>query len=263
MDLEWERDCFGTGEDMRREALEMLRQGRQARPFAVTEERLPALPEAVHRYLRSVGVTGKEAIRTVHLKQKGFLRLREGQKWLPLSAEQYFTTDPPAFVWHARVKSLPCVSISVTDMFAHGHGRLRAKLFSAIKITDAHGPEVDQGELLRYLAETVWFPTSWLSDDIRWEGIDAHSAKAILSHAGLTVAAVFHFNDEGQLDGVRAERYREENGKFALRSWSGQMEDYREVAGIRIPMKVRVSWHLETGEFTCFWAELTEIEYNI
>lgn len=248
---------------MREEAIELLREGRQARPFVILDEHLLGLPEAVQRYLRWAGVVGKEAVPTVRLKQKGFLRLREGQKWLRLKAEQYFTSSPPAFVWYARVRSFPGVTMSVTDVFTRGHGRLRAKLLSFIKIADAKGPEVDQGELLRYLAETIWFPTVWLSDYIQWEGIDARSARTTLSQAGLTVAAVFHFNDEAQLDRVTADRYREENGKFALRRWSGRLEDYREVGGMRIPMKVEVSWQLDSAEFTCFRAEIAEIEYNI
>lgn len=189
--------------------------------------------------------------------------MKEGEKWLPLTAEQYFTTSPPGFVWNARVRSFPFLSISVTDMFLRGHGRLRAKLLSLIKIADAQGPEVDQGELLRYLAETVWFPTVWLSDQIQWEGIDARSAKATLSHAALTVAAVFQFDEEAQVNRVTAERFREENGKFVLRRWSGRLDNYREITGMRIPMNAEVTWCMDSGDFTCFRAEITEIEYNI
>lgn len=248
---------------MRQETIELLREARQAQPFAIADEHLKGLPETVQRYLRWAGVVGKEAVRTVRLKQKGFLRLREGQKWLPMAAEQYFTACPPAFVWYARVRAFPGVTISVKDMFARGQGKLRANVLSVIKLADANGPEVDQGELLRYLAETIWFPTVWLSDYIQWEDVDTRSARATLSLADLTVAAVFHFDGEAQLNGVTAARYRQENGKFALRKWSGQVKDYQHVGGIRIPMKVQASWHLDSGEFACFQARITEIEYNV
>jgi len=248
---------------MRAEAVELLRGGRQARPFVITDEHLIGLPEAVQHYLRSVGIVGKEAIRTLRLKQRGFFRMKEGGRWLPLAAEQYFTTSPPGFVWYARVQTLPLVTISVADSFLDGHGKVLAKLLSLITVADASGPEVDQGALLRYLAEIIWFPTAWLSDCIQWESIDAHSAKATLRHAGLKESAVVHFNEDGLADQVTAERYRIENGKFALRKWSGRAEDYREVGGMRIPMKVEVVWHLDTGDFSYFRAEITEIEYNI
>lgn len=248
---------------MRPEIRKLLREGQQGRPFVIMEEHLLGLPEPIRRYLQWAGVVGKEAIRTVRLKQKGFLRMKEGQKWLPLTAEQYFTTSPPGFVWHARVRPLPFLNISVTDRFVNSHGRLQAKLSSLISMADAKGPEVDQGELLRYLAEMIWFPTAWLSQYIEWKEIDEHSAQTILRHVSLTVAAVLHFDERGQVVQITAERYREEDGKFILRPWSGQVEDYREVGGMMIPMKAEVSWHLESGDFTCFRAEITEIEYNL
>ena len=73
------------------------------------------------------------------------------------------------------------------------------KLLSIITLANEHGPEVDQGELLRYLAEIVWFPTAWLSDYIQWEAIDAQSAKATIILPNNTVAAVLHFNEKGQM----------------------------------------------------------------
>lgn len=253
-----------TGEDiMRQDAHELLRLGRQTQPFVSTDEHLLKLPNTVQRYLRTVGVIGKEAIRTVRLKQKGHLRMKEGEKWLPLTAEQYFTTSPPGFVWHARVRLFPLLNISVTDMFVNGHGRLKAKLLSLVTMADATGPQVDQGELLRYLAEMIWFPTAWLSQYIEWKEIDEHSAQAILGHANLTVAAVLHFNKGSQVVQITAERYREENGKFVLRRWSGRLDNYREISGMRIPMNAEVTWCMDSGDFTCFRAEITEIEYNI
>ncbi len=149
---------------MRQEVLQLLAEGRRARPFVILDEHLFRLPEPAQRYLRRAGVAGKEVMRTVRLKQKGLLRMKEGQKWLLLDAEQYFTTQPPAFAWYANVRRFPFLTFSVADMFLHGHGWLQAKPYSLITIADAKGPEVDQGELLRYLAETIWFPTACLSD---------------------------------------------------------------------------------------------------
>jgi len=248
---------------MRAEAAELLRKGRQARSFVITEEHLAGLPGAVQRYLRGVGVAGQEAVRTLRLKQKGFFRTKPGGKWLPMTAEQYFATSPPAFLWYGRVQALPLFSISAVDSFLDSHGKMLVKFLSLIRVVDASGPEVDQGALLRYLAEIIWFPTAWLSGCIQWESTDAHSAKATLRHAGLTVSAVLHFNEDGLLDQVTAERYWVENGKFALRHWSGRVEDYREVGGMRIPMKVEVLWHLDTGDFSYFRAEITGTEYNL
>ena len=70
----------------------------------VTPEMLQDLPEPVRRYLTYTGVVGKPWIDTVYLKQAGRFRQGADRPWMPLSAEEYYTTDPPALVWNARFK---------------------------------------------------------------------------------------------------------------------------------------------------------------
>ncbi len=247
---------------IRNQALELLQHGEQAPPVLITEAHLIGLPEPTQRYLSYAQVVGKETIRTVRLKQKGFMRQQPGQKWLPLVAEQYFTTNPPAFLWHGTIHPFPLVSMSATDRFSDGHGNMLIKLLSFVTLADARGPEMDQGALLRYLAEIAWFPTAWLSDDIQWQAIDAQSVKATIRHRSVTASAVLYVNEQGQLTHLTAERYMEEHGHYRLEPWSGQYKEYQEVSGMRIPTKVEVTWHLAAGDFTWFRVELTEIEYN-
>ena len=208
------------------------------------------MPEPVQQYLRAVGVVGRQSIRTARLEQKGVFR--RGDNWLPFTADQYFTTNPPGFVWQAKVQFLPMLNFSVTDMFVNGHGRLQAKLLSFFKVADARGPETDQGELLRYLAEIAWFPTGWLSPYIEWESMDQCSAKATLRLSGLSVSAVVHFDDEYRLSRVTAERHMEEASRFPLREWSGQMSDYRPIAGLLVPFRATATWHLASGDLEYF-----------
>jgi len=58
-----------------------------------------------------------------------------------------------------------------------------------ITIADATGDEIDQGTLVRYLNEMMWFPTAYLNDYIQWEPIDSGSAKATISWQGLSASA--------------------------------------------------------------------------
>ena len=151
----------------------------------------------------------------------GIFRMKTGQRWLPFMADQSFSTDPPAFVWKARIQFLPLVNLSVTNRFVNGRGRLQAKLLSLLSVADAKCPEVDQGELLRFLAETAWFPTAWLSHYLEWESVDAHTAKVTMRISGLAVSAARHFDDESRLCSVTAQRYIIETGRFLLRDWQG------------------------------------------
>ena len=244
------------------EAFELLQQGEQAQPDLITQAQVLGLPEVTQRYLSYAQVVGKEAIRSVRLKQQGFMRMQPGQKLLPIVAEQYYTTTPPAFLWHGTIQPFPLASISATDRFADGHGNMSVKLLSFIPLANAHGPEMDQGELQRYLGEMVWFPTAWLSDAIEWQAIDAHSVQATMREPGVTASAVLHVNEQGQLTHVTADRYMEEHGHYRLAPWSVQVQKYQEVNGMRIPTRVEVTWHLASGEFNWFRCQITEIEYN-
>jgi len=245
-----------------KEALALLQKSEQTPPGLITQVQMVGLPEPVQRYLSYAQVVGKEPIRTVHLKQQGFMRMQPGQKWLPMVAEQYVTTTPPAFLWYTTIQPFPLVSISGTDQFSDGHGNMRIKLLSSIPLGNARGPEMDQGELQRYLLEMAWYPTAWLSDAIEWQAIDAHSVKATIHQQGITASGVLHVNEQGQLTRLTADRYREEHGHYQLAPWTAQSDEYQEVDGIRIPTRSEVTWHLASGDFTWFRFKITEIEYN-
>jgi hypothetical protein len=228
----------------------------------ITEAQAPGLPEAVQRNRRYTQIAGKEPIHTVRLKQRGMYRTQPGQKWMPFTAGQRFTTHPPAFLWRMTSRPLPFVSIAVTDGFSGGQGNLQVKLWSRITLVNARGPEIDQGELQRYLAEMAWFPTVYLSNAIEWQAIDTHLAQATLREAGVIASMVLHVNEQGQLTHLTTERYREERGRYRLEPWSGQFSAYQEAGGIRIPTRFDITWHLREGDFTWMQGELTEIEYD-
>ncbi len=176
--------------------------------------------------------------------------------------EQRFTTDPPSFNWHGSIRLLPLISLSGTDILRDGHGQFRIALFDRIPLVDERSPEVVQADLLRYLAEIVWFPTAWLSDTITWEAIDDASARATLRYRDQSVSAVMHFDAGGELTRISAERYRKEGKRNALTPWGGRNSVYREMHGMLIPTRCEVAWHLASGEFSYFRAELTAIAYN-
>jgi hypothetical protein len=250
------------GHVIEREVRELLAQSQVPTSRTITEARLAGLPEPVRRYLAYARVIGKTPIRTVRLKQHGAMMIQEGAKWRPLIAEQYFTTNPPAFLWYGTLHPLPHVPVTATDTHADGHGTMVIKALSFIPLGTARGPEADHGELLRYLGETAWFPTALLADYITWEAIDGRRAKATISLPGIAVSAIFHFDEQGRCTQMTAERHRDEHHHLVLRSWMGRWDDYREVHGFRIPMKVEASYTLASGEFTYFRGEVTEIEYD-
>jgi len=139
---------------------------------------------------------------------------------------------------------------------------MQIKALSLIPVVDAHGPEIDQGTLLRYLGEMIWFPTAALSDYLSWEEVDAHSAKVIMNYGGVSASGIYQFNEQGDISSFKAQRYMEKNGQYSLEDWGAVVTSYKEFNGIRIANKGQVIWYLNSGAFTWYQYEILQVDYN-
>ncbi|MFZ5648998.1 MAG: DUF6544 family protein [Bacillota bacterium] len=224
---------------------------------------LEGLPEPVQRYFRNVLPEGQDLARFVRLKQKAEMRLAEGQKWVPLEAEQYFTTEKPAFVWHAKAKPAPVLWIEVRDMYCHGKGSMFVKLFSAITLANSTGREMDEASLLRYLAEAPWFPTALLplNGNIRWEPVDKDRARVAIKDGDLSVWAVVHFNEPGEI--IRMESIRYNSNEKKKIKYTTYYSDYQKVSGVKIPMEGIAEWNFEDRDFPYFKGRITDIQHEL
>lgn len=222
----------------------------------LTPEDLWTMPEPIQRYIRQSGVLDKEIPNAIYLKQQGLFNLT-GKKWMPLKAEQWFDTEKGEFIWKARSGVM-----HVVDQFVKNKGSLTVRLFNWIKVEDANGPEIDQGEALRYLAECIWFPTGFLSETITWEGIDAHSAKGSIQYGDKFASAIFHLNEGGEITRITAKRYAKEKEEIVLRDWEIHGLEYKYFGDVRIPYKARVGWKRDGQVQDYYKFEITEIAYD-
>jgi len=228
----------------------------------VTEEALEGLPESVQRWLRSSGTVGEEKTVAVRVKQRASMRMSPEQSWMSVEAEQYFAVETPGFIWKAEIQAAPLVHIAGRDKYFEGKGNMLIKPLSLFTVADGKGEEIDQGSMLRYLAETVWFPSAALEEYITWEEIEADQAKATMTYGDVAASGIFTFNEKGEVVRFEAKRFGEFDGEFSLEIWSIQLRDYREIEGIRVPTKGEVTWELEEGDFKWFVFEVQEIQYN-
>jgi hypothetical protein len=226
---------------------------------AFTFEQLSDLPEPVQRYFKYSLKEGQPYISYARLKHDGYFKTAENQKWLPITGEEYFTTQPPGFVWVGTVKPFPLVWITARDTYFQGTGNVLIKLFSAIKIGDARGKEIDQGTLARWLAEAAWYPTALLPcERLQWVAIDSNSAKLQFSDRDITITAVVSFNEDGEIVRLDTDRYLNSSRE----KWSGYYRKYKEISGVKIPTEAEVVWHLESGDFSYARFRVTELEFN-
>lgn len=228
----------------------------------VTEEELDRLPEPLRNYLIYTQIPGKQRISVCRLKQKGHIRTYPEHGWMSLRAEEYFSVDPPAFLWNAKVRVGLLPLLRARDSYIEGKGNMLISFLSIITTVNARGEELDQGALLRYLGEMVWFPAAFLNDNIEWEEIDTGSVRATIKIEGKTATAVFHFDEESRITGFTALRYRSVNEKYSLDKWFIKLKNYKEINGIRVPTHCEAIWKLEEGDYSYFKAKITNINYN-
>lgn len=248
------------------QSVEDLRRGvRPHREGCYSRDDLGGLPVPVQRYFEHVLPEGQPDITSAQIRQKGAFNFGDtAGSWKPLAATQHVSTDPPGFVWDATIELFPFVSARVLDAYREGDGTLQAKVLSAVSVAAAGpSPEMNQGELLRYLAEAVWFPTALLPRaGVEWDAIDDQSARATFEDAGNSASLVFYFNDENEVERVHADRrYRQEARSY--QPWTGYFDEYRVEAGMRIPGTAEVEWNAPDGDEPYWRAHLEEVEYAV
>ena len=246
---------------MLREVARLLAGARPAPGDPISAAEFTRFPHPVARYLSLAGVAGKLVPRTVHVLQSGAMLTAPGKRWVPLEAEQWFSLDPPGFLWRGSIRPARLVRIVATDRFVDGHGRLDISAWGKIPMNSASGPETDSGELLRFLVETVWFPAFWLSPAVSWQALDDSSAQVSMQANGIPVSATIRFGADGLPCGTEARRYRIVGKRFELTPWRGACEDYREVSGVLVPHRIAVTWGLPRGDFEWLRVTVERIEY--
>jgi len=219
-------------------------------------KQIEGLPEPVQRYFKHVLKEGQPYINYIRLKHDGQFKTNLKKAWVNIEGEQYFTTEEPGFIWKGET------SLFVArDMYIAGRGRLIATILSLINVADVKGPSYNQGELLRWLSESVWFPTNYLpGNNMQWTGIDNLSAKLTFHYNGLELFYIVTFNEIGEIVQLETKRYMDEE---SLQSWVVNLSEYEEINDIIIPTKAEVFWRLKEGDFSYAKFQVRTIEYNI
>jgi hypothetical protein len=229
----------------------------------VTEDMLQHLPAPAQRYLRWTGVVGKPWINTVRIQYAGKFRRAADQPWMPIRATQVYTINPPAFLWKARLSMFGLPLMRGQDTYKAGHGHMFGRLAGLFTLFDACGDEMDQGAMLRYLNEMMWFPTALLGDNIAWQEMDDESAGVTFTDQGRRVTATLMIDGAGRLVNFVTRRYRENKGGFTLDIWETPMLEHGMLAGLNMPIRGQAVWKLPNGDLPYADLKLTEVQYNL
>lgn len=226
------------------------------------------LPLPVAKYLRYALREGQTPVCSVRIRQVGEFCASEKarDKWMPFTATQFVSAQPPGFVWDARLRAAFGMQIRVRDAYVEGQGSGQVSLFALVTIAQEQGgSELAQGSLLRYLAEAVWCPTALLpSENLVWSAIDDTTALATLTDNGVCVALQFSFNDAGEVINVYTpERaYKKVSGASQRQPWQCILRDYQQKGGMMIPLYGEAQWHLPDGKYSYFKGRSVEMQFD-
>ncbi|MEZ4669290.1 MAG: DUF6544 family protein [Anaerolineae bacterium] len=228
----------------------------------VRAEDLQDLPPVVKRYLTYTGIIGRSWIKTVRVQYSGSFRMAADKAWMPISVNQVYTTDPPAFLWKATFKMAGVPFMFAVDTFKGGHGHMQGKVLGMFTVVDGSGPQIDQGTMVRYLQEMTWFPTAFLGKNVTWQEVDNHAADVTLHAYGTDVTGRLYFDDAGRLLNFVAQRYGDFNGTTRMETWSAPTTDYGVFAGLNLPASGVGVWQLPAGDLAYVNVRVGQIEYN-
>ncbi len=231
----------------------------------VTPERLDKVPYPVQRWLKSSGCLGKPAANIVKLQQTGQLKTSPDGQWIAYKASQYTGINQPSFAWYAEMQQSPLLILKGLDQYYNGKGQMTISLSALYRVVNASGPNIDQGSLVRYLAEICWYPSASLNEYISWTAVDSLHAIGKIQIGKQQAEGLFTFTQDGRMTGFEAMRYMDRNPLPAtLEKWVIRIESdsYKNFDGIRIPARSSVSWQLKEGEFLWLKMEITSLSYK-
>lgn len=224
------------------------------------------LPEPVQRYFRAVLPDGFQVISAVNIRHTGTFNMSEtAEEWKQFKSTQRVVAHRPGFAWEGRIRIAPLMTVNVLDAYVSGRGILTAKLFGLLTLAaQLESKELAEGELMRFLAEAVWYPTTLLpSDYLTWEAIAEYSARAILTDDVNTASLVFTFDAEGFISEVRADgRYRSVGGELIRSPWQGRFWNYQRRDGMMIPLNGEVMWVLPERVIPYCRGQIADIQYE-
>lgn len=230
----------------------------------VTQEQAKNLPRIVHTWLERSGAIGREKINSVRLQQTGKMRTKPDGDWMTFEAQQYVNVPKATFLWSTKVDGAFGMDMIGRDKLIDGQGAMLIKLASLIPVVnESNNDKINSGAMLRYLAESVWYPSAALENYISWEIIDARSARATLTIGHQSVEGVLTFSSDGDFVSFEAQRYYGGGKEATLETWFVRAMAYKEFDGIRIPNTCEVVWKLKEGEFQWLQLEITDAAFNM
>ncbi|MBR9982909.1 MAG: hypothetical protein KFF50_17890 [Desulfatitalea sp.] len=233
-------------------------------PPAYDPSMVADLPEPARRFFNFAIAPGTPLLTVAEIDMGGQFSLgsRENPNYQRMDATQILAA-PWGFVWKLRLPGI--VPVSGSDSGRWTRFRILGLLPVARMGGDADHARSAYG---RYVAEALfWTPAALLpGPGIVWEAVDEHTARVTVSHMGFAQAVDLRVDGDGCPIAVHFMRWSDANPAktHRLQPFGGQLSDFRDVQGFRLPFKVEAGNMFGTADhFVFFKAEVDSIRFPL
>ncbi|HNW88379.1 MAG TPA: hypothetical protein PKN48_01880 [Bacteroidales bacterium] len=244
--------------------LEALNRTRNIKTENLLEEDIRHLPEIIQKYLRYVGAIGKEKIINFRAEFKGGIRSKSTDEYMKLRSVQYNFTDKPTRLFYIVAKKMGIPAIGI-HLYRNAQAIFQIKIAGLIKVVDAKGQEMNQGETVTVFNDMCFLaPATLIDKNISWETIDPLTVNAKFTNEDITIGATLFFNAKGELiNFISKDRFETIDGKsYKNFPWITPAAGYREISGFRLASSAKLIYKRPDEDFCYGEFELENIEYN-
>jgi hypothetical protein len=234
------------------------------KPGLISENDLDHLPTIVNKYLIQSGVVGTERLVNMRIRFEGRIRSKPEDSWMNFSSEQFNFFDNPTRIFYIKASKMG-IPAKVLHLYKDEKASMVVKLFGLIKIVDARGPEMNQGETVTVFNDMCCMaPATLIDKSIQWEIINPLTVKARFTNGKITISATLLFNENGELlNFISNDRFETADGKtYKNYPWSTPVKESKVINGIRVCSSASTIYHRPENDFCYGEFLLKEIEYN-
>jgi hypothetical protein len=244
--------------------LEALERTKDIKNEILKEQDIQHLPAIVQKYLRYVGVVGKDKIINFRAEFKGGIRSKPQDEFMTLKSVQYNFTDKPTRLFYivAKKKGIPAVGV---HLYKNEQAIFQIKIVGLIKVVDAKGPEMNQGETVTVFNDMCFIaPATLIDKNISWEIVEPLVVNAKFTNGAITIGATLYFNDKGELiNFISYDRFETIDGTtYKNYPWITPVAGYKDINGYRLVSSAKLIYKRPDEDFCYGEFELVNVEYN-
>jgi len=242
-----------------------LNRTKTIKPEILTEKDIQHLPPIIQKYLRYVGVIGKQKVINFRAEFEGGIRSNPGDSWMKLKSVQYNFVDKPTRIFYITAKRMGIPAYGI-HLYKNETAIMLIKMLGLFTVADAKGPEMNQGETVTVFNDMCFMaPATLIDKNIHWEIIDSLTVKARYANGKIAITATLYFNEKGELiNFISNDRFETKDGKiYHNYPWSTPVVDgYQAINGLQLANAAKAIYQRPEGDFCYGEFRIRDVEYN-